>query len=327
MSAPYAPIWPYGVQLRTFGGEISWLEERRHYVTASDAAVICGQSSYRSLFTLFQIKLGLEAEEIDPELAYWGHIHEAAIARRYKRDTGRQVFNPGRYTLVVNAEFPWMAATLDRTTIIDGQVVPLELKTRSAYSTKQWDAGEVPQDIYLQVQHQMVCCGAHKASLAVLIGGNKFRWTDIAYDQPVCNRLISACEDFMFHVKNQDPPDVDGHESTTRTLARLHPADNGESVQLPAEALDVDDEREEVQATIKEAERRLDELNNQLKQWLADNTFGVLPGVQYSWKTQTGKLRLICAPECERFLKSAGIPFEKNGGKDMRVLRRKETAI
>ncbi len=82
-------------------------------------------------------------------------------------------------------------------------------------------------------------------------------------------------------------PDVDGSEATRHALAALYPEDDGNAVQMSADAVDWDRDRVRLSAEIKEREAQLKEIDNKLRAEIREASHAILPnGVTYSHKLQ-----------------------------------------
>lgn len=311
--------------------EQEWLDQRLARVTASEAAVICGESRWSSPYALWGEKhLGIRAEPTQDQLErwQWGHALEPLIAARYEQETGRPVYDPGDYALMVHSDYPYMSSTLDRLTrsTISGDefrvgVGPLEMKSRRDDS--EW-LETVPMDVQIQTQHQMACTGTKWASVAVLLHGQHWTYADLPRDQAFIDELAEACDDFMGLVKKGTPPETDGSPHTRRTLALLHPNDNGESVLLHPEHIVTDARRDEVVAEIKALQQERETLDNKLRAAIGVYSFGVLSNASYSLKTQRTRMPYLqVGTEAEDLLTSHGIEFWHRGGGTHRVLRKK----
>ena len=75
----------------------------------------------------------------------------------------------------------------------------------------------------IQIQHYMAVTGCQGAYIAVLIGGNAFRWRFVERDEELIAMLISLEEDFWRHVQKGTPPALDGSNASARFLAERFP--------------------------------------------------------------------------------------------------------
>jgi putative phage-type endonuclease len=271
-----------------------WLTARRHGLGSSDAAALLGVSAgvnaWASPLTLFAEKLDLidEAERKTAiELLEWGLALEAPIASRYARETGRELIDPGRFTLVRSPEHPFMHATIDRQ-LVDPDRGPgvLEIKTAGWIKREDW-LEEPPLAYQVQVQHQLAVTGFQWGSLAVLIGGQIFRWCDVERNDRFIDALIAREAEFWRRVEAREPPMPDDTAVCLELLRRLFPSHiAGKVVELPVEADTWDQERLQAKADMDAAEARKRLAESQLIAALGDAEIGILPcGVRYSYKS------------------------------------------
>lgn len=179
-----------------------WLEARRGYVMASDAAAVLGLSPYRTALDVWHAKRGGH-DDIDPMLAWVGHRMEPVIAdwlRRFHKPLGpiRRGF------MAVSDEWPWLGATVDRV-LLDG--TPVELKTANRHGMKRWldDAGTVtvPLDYQVQVQAQLAVTGKPRAHVAVALAGSDFELLPVDRDDAfIQEHLIPRTREFHDMVRD-----------------------------------------------------------------------------------------------------------------------------
>lgn len=191
-----------------------WLEYRRRGIGGSDAAVVCGISRYKSPFELWLDKTGQLPEQEAGEPAYWGTLLEPVVRNEFQKRSGIEVTTPKQ--LLQSEEYPFMLANLDG--ICEhpelGTCV-FEAKTASAYKASEWE-NAIPDEYMLQIQHYMAVTGYKGAYIAVLIGGNSFKWKFIERDEELITMLIKLESDFWAYVQNNTPPPIDGSEATAK---------------------------------------------------------------------------------------------------------------
>lgn len=275
-----------------------WLDARRRGLGASDAAVVLGLSKWKSPFNLYAEKVGLLApspEEL--EWMEWGRRLEPVIAQKYEDDTGRQTRDLGDYALTTGDE-PWLIATLDREVLADhtpnkplAPLVPgvLELKNAIEYKRDEW-AEEPPLEYQVQLQHQLAVTGYSWGSLAVLIGGRAFLWTDMDRNDRFIAKLLEHEAAFWQRVVREQPPEPDASKATADALAALFPKEGiAELVRLGGEdALELDNARMAAKLESEKLKTVLDECDNKLKALIGANVGCVMPnGAIYTWKHQS----------------------------------------
>ncbi len=273
----------------------AWLEARRSGIGASDAAIILGVSKWKSPLQLFAEKTGLaDVTEDEKDWLRWGHRLEPVIADAYEEETGRTTYDPGDFEIQKSADAPWMIATLDRLVTgwsTDRHVPPveapgvLELKTTSAWRREDWK-DEPPLAYQIQLQHQLAVTGHLWGSIAVLIGGQTFQWTDIRRNDLFIEQMMAAEERFWKRVQRREPPEPDSSVSTTKILHALYPKEENDAIDLPIEAVEWDKDRALAAEIIKTQEEIKRECENRLKAVIGNHAVGILPsGSRYTWKT------------------------------------------
>ena len=116
----------------------------------------------------------------------------------------------------------------------EGKKCIFEAKTASAYKADQWKDDEIPEGYMLQIQHYMAVTGYERAYIAVLIGGNTFKYTVVDKDDELISMIIQIEKQFWDCVVNDIPPEVDGSESCTNMLNSLYSiSKKGNSIILP----------------------------------------------------------------------------------------------
>ena len=269
---------------------LSWLAERQHGLGASDAPVIMGLSKYLTPFALYAEKLGLGAAVSENEAMEWGLLLEEPIAQKFQQETGRVVTLPIPWAIQVCEEprAPWARATVDRWQQREPtQRAPLEIKTAAWSLGLEW-TDEPPLAYQVQVQHQMLVTGASYASIAALIGGQRFLWCDVPRDDAFIDTLVQAEGAFWQRCLDHNPPPVDDSERTRAALKALYAKDSGEVISLGVEGIEIDNRLEAAKAAVAaaEAEKRLAE--NELLARIGHGTMAVLPNdVVYTYRETT----------------------------------------
>lgn len=289
--------------IETYSSRDEWLRARRMGIGASDAAAIVGVSPFASPLDIYADKIGVGPDRPDEtEAMYWGHALEVPIRQRYIEVTGRDVETPPPWQITrsLNHE-SWLFATLDGTiTQADRRPTPapLELKTVGADPRKvvaTWMAEGPSLPYVVQVQHQMMVTGASWASLAALVGGNRFIWMDVERDEKFILALHGALERFWRRVVDQDPPPPQRRDRAT--LERLFPRSLPSlTVSLPSEMVELDTQREKALEEIKYYEGVKLEVENKFRAAIGDAESGQLAnGAIYTWKHQERKEHVVPA--------------------------------
>ena len=289
-----------------------WLAARATGIGGSEASAVMGVGR-KSRYTLWAEKTGIvQPDDVDSEAAHWGKLLECVILGEFAKRSGREVRYWPQTLSVTHRELPWMRCTPDGLQWCEKRGAGVvQVKTCSQRMGSEYGPGigwgddetdadpnewreYVPLNHQIQLQHEMAVCGADWGSLVVLIGGQQMKWWDVERDAGFCVTLKSIEKSFMGLIERREPPEIDGSESTTATVKKMHPRDNGDEVALPVEMFDVALELELVKAERKAAEDREAGLANQLRAAIGDATFGrLVDGTRYSLKTRTTEDRMV----------------------------------
>ena len=280
--------------LLTYASREDWLAHRGEGIGASEAAAVLGISPWLSPFALWGEKVGTMEPLPQSEAMTWGLRLEPLVADHYAAETGRRVEALPPYSVHVSDTHPVMRASLDRIVHAEGRPGPgvLELKTSGGRRSDWDDPDTIPLHYVVQVQHQLAVTGWTWGSLAVLIGGQTFRWLDIERNDEFITLLTAKVEAFWDLVQRQEPPPVDGSPSTLKAIAALYPRERADldPVALPPEADQWDAQRQAALEAIKAAEAQKAEAEAHLKALIGEAPAGLLPGgIRYTWATQERK--------------------------------------
>ena len=262
-----------------------WMKLRQRGIGGSDAAAACGLSRWKSRLMLYLEKTGTEAEDIDNEAMYWGRMMEPILRKEFAGRTGFTVQEvPFMFAC---REYPWMLANIDGlVTEPDGSKALLEIKTASGFKTKEWENG-LPQEYFIQIQHYLCVTGLPKAYVAVLLGGNQFRWEPVARDEETIRILTALEAEFWTYVERGVQPPVD--EQSADALAVLYPkSDSKNGGILPAESDNIVKAYLEVKQALEELKKAQDGYENQLKSLMKSSASAVTPnGYIVKWQSTT----------------------------------------
>lgn len=284
-----------------------WLVMRKQGIGGSDAAAICGLSRWRSPMDIWLEKTGQIEPEKAGEAAYWGQIMEPIIREEFTIRTGMKVITVN--SMLQHKRFPFMLANLDGI-VHDphrGQGI-FEAKTAGLYASSDWAHG-LPDEYAIQVQHYLAVTGLSFACVAVLIGGNQFKWLYLERDDAVIDLIIQLESRFWRQVQTNTPPPIDGSRATTELLNRLYPYGKKQEIELPAEALGLIEAYELAREQEEKAAMLKDTAINQLKNMLGKNECGVVQSRRVTWqevKTERFDSKLLRAEEPDiyaRYLK------------------------
>lgn len=262
----------------------TWLEWRRRGIGGSDAAAIAGLSRYKSPVQVWLEKTGQVEPPEAGEAAYWGQMLEEVIAREFTARTGKKLKR--KLAILQHPEYPFMLANIDR--LVVGEQAGFEAKATSEYHKQEWEDDRVPDEYILQCQHYMAVTGFPRWYIAVLIGGNKFRWTVIERDEEVIEYLVKIESEFWKLVENRTPPEMDGSEASSESLRLLYPqAQEGKELILPSEAEKIIAEYEEAKEQEAFWAEKKVEAENKLKALMGDAELGRIGTRRVIWKNVT----------------------------------------
>ena len=146
----------------------------------------------------------------------------------------------------------------------------------------------MPDEYQLQIQHYMAVTGYKAAYIAVLIGGNSFRWKFIERDEELIHMLIELETDFWDYVRLRTPPPLDGSNAAAKFLAERFPISNPKSKNLlPDSAVDLIAKYDAACEQLKAATEKKKYAENLLKEMMGDNEIGTVWNRIVTWKCVT----------------------------------------
>ena len=260
-----------------------WLDWRKKGIGGSDVSVVCGINQYQSPVELWMEKTNQLPHQEAGEAAYWGTQLEALVRSEFTKRTGLEVMPVKQ--LLQSEEHPFMLANLDGVCEhpIYGSCI-FEAKTASAYKAENWN-DRIPDEYMLQIQHYMAVTGYQGTYIAVLIGGNTFKWKFVERDEELIAMLIRLEGDFWNHVQTMTPPPLDGSEASAKFLSERFPDSVPSSrIDLPKDANALIVQYDNACEELKRLTERKQEAENQLKQMLGENETGVAGDRIITWK-------------------------------------------
>jgi len=198
-----------------------WLAAREHGIGASQAAAAIGLSDWQSPIGLWAEKLGLVPPATETLPMRIGAELEPLIATLYTEATGIKVRRANN--LRQHPTHTFMLASLDRRA---GRK-PIELKW-SVRATGYGEPGtdEVPDDVLVQVLHQLAVLDEPEGEVALLrAGAREVAIYPIRRDAEAEAEIVEREAEFWAHVESRTEPPVDGSEATRRTLNALFKRD------------------------------------------------------------------------------------------------------
>jgi len=266
--------------------KLEWLKERQRGIGGSDVGAILGVNKWKTPFEVYLEKTEeiTEVKETS-EAAYWGTELEELVAKEFSKRTGKKVRRDSRH--LVHPKYPFMVANIDRRVV--GENAILECKTANQFLAKEWKDDEIPASYILQCQHYMSVTGAEKCYIACLIGGQRFIYKEIPRDNELIEMIIAAEKEFWEeHVMKRIPPALDGSSAAEKYLNERYsnPTPYSE-INLKSEYKDMINEYLQLKENMKALETRLKEIENNIKNELADNEKGYVGNYEVNWMPVT----------------------------------------
>ena len=216
---------------------------------------------------------GWRRQQVEPEdisqkdPVYWGTVLEPLVAKRFSEVTGKKVERCGT---LQNNEAPWMLANIDR--LVLGEGAGLEIKTTNAFRSAEWDGDQLPDSYYWQCQHYMMTTGLPLWYIAVLIGGQDFRWKAIPRNEEDIKELFLREEEFWnVNVLQHVMPGIDGSDCTREALKEQYPGGDMEELELTKDVDLLLMERQDVMEHLGQYKAYLQMYDNKLKALLGNH--------------------------------------------------------
>lgn len=254
---------------------------RKEYIGSSDIASVMGLSRWRTPLQLWALKTGrVEPDDLsEVEHIQLGTELEEFVAQKFSKESGLKVRRaPQHY---VHPDHFHFRAQIDR--LITGTDEILECKTASAWKAKEWEGEDIPQEYILQVMWQLGVSGKSTGWIAVLIGGQAFKFKKIEFDQELFDRMLSEAVKFWEMVENETPPMAMGDDNYF--ILELYP-ESDERIEQVEELNDKIALRQQLKNTIDETMEHKDEIEAQIKQVIGDNLGIKTSEYLVTWKRQ-----------------------------------------
>lgn len=189
----------------------AWLEARKGGIGSSEVGTILGLNPFESPYQLWRRKRGMDAPKEETFAMRAGHYLEEAVSLFYRDETGREVIKSSAGDwLIVDTARPWMRVSPDRTFWLPG--LPHSPRNKGILECKTTQrevcADDVPQHWYCQLQYQLGVAGMERGSLAWLVRGREFGWTDVELDAEFFSYLTGQVEEFWRKnvIGGEEPP-------------------------------------------------------------------------------------------------------------------------
>ena len=204
-----------------------WLEERKTYLGGTDISAVIGVNPYRTALDVYLDKTSSDTVlQQDNEAMYWGRTLEDIVLNEYSKRTGVNIIPPMGTHYDIKHRF--LACNIDGW--VENGII-LECKTAGARTADQWGeegTDEIPESYLCQVAWYCAITGAHRADIAVLMGGQDFRIYTYHANQNFQDKLIQAGVDFwQSHVLKLCPPPA----TNTQDLVKLYRKTNEQHIE------------------------------------------------------------------------------------------------
>lgn len=305
-----------------------WLNTRRDYLGGSDMAEITGASSFTTPFAIWQDKTSTEDPVEEQKDIFWfGQEVEPLLAARFTADTGIATRNVGTY---VSKEHPWAMANPDRLTA-DGGV--LEIKTTGIYTdkAKDWKAGEVPDNAYVQTQFYLGVTGRSHAWFIALVDRTPHIIGPVERDEKLIAEIMATGAEFWAYVESNTPPPVDLSTVTADELNVRYPhiLDPESCAEAPLPELVTDDLQR--LTAVKDTEKSIKDertaIETRLKAVIGDHEYLTVNGRPVArWQSVAGRRSFDKTAVLEKILAERGIEPTKQALKDVETEYTKQSA-
>lgn len=262
--------------------------DRENFIGGSDAGTILGINPWKSAYTLWAEKTGkIEQPDLsDNEAVWWGNYDEEGVAKRFTEKTGKKV----KRSLMSYGieEYPYLRGHIDR--LLIGEKAGLECKTTSSFNKTDFDNGQIPPAHYAQCQFYMLVTGFKHWYYAVKRDNREFFIQDVDRNEEFIESMLNRMTEFWECVQSENPPAVDGSESTADTLARLYGSETVNNGQFTtdlgndvAEALSEAEKRKEMIKALKAEETKYE---NIAREAMGEFQTAYAGDYRASWKVQ-----------------------------------------
>lgn len=292
-------------------------EERMSYIGGSDIAAVLSQSRWKTPYKLWAEKTGkIKTPDLsNVEAVEMGNRLEQFVADIFSEKTGKQVRRaPKMYR---HPEYPFLVANIDR--LIVGGDELLECKTASAYKLEEWE-NKIPREYVLQVIWYLGITGRKRGWIACLIGGQKFDYKPIDFDQELFDLMIEKALKFWDMVQNDVPPAIMPEDDDT--LAELYPTNTEDFIEFQ-EMNDRIAYLQEIKMHIDEMTKEKREIETELKSLIKDKAGVLTDRYKVTWKAQVSQ-RIDSKLLKEEMPEIAEKYMKESASRVMRIAKRKE---
>lgn len=268
------------------------ITNRHLYIGGSDIASIMGLSRWKTPLRLWCEKTqklpapdlsNVEAVEMGTEL-------EQFVADMFTKRTGKTARRSPK--VYQHKDYPYMVAHIDR--LITGTDELLECKTCSIFKKEEWENDDIPQEYILQVMWYLGITGRKIGHIAVLIGGQCFKYKQIEFDKELFDQMVECAKEFWQHVQSDTPVSLIAEDD--ETLKELYGSHTDVMIELmptDAASLQAIENFETAVAHLQELKMHKSNLDDEIKEEetkikniMKDNLGIKTPKYVVTWKAQ-----------------------------------------
>ena len=273
---------------RSLSNKEAWLQDRKHYITGTDAGKLIGVSPWGAKMSVWLDKTGQAPEVKESEAMKWGKRNEETILKAYAEEMDCKLEHVDGYTLVKSEKFPRLAASLDGWNHTLG--IPVDAKN-IRWKDEKWGEAfteDFPAYYKAQLQVQMMVTGAKSAHLAVLFCGQEFVIYQMSYDEDLASKILEETEAFWPYVESGKKPEADGSEESKGFItAKYKEGKENKEKEATDEIKDAIEKLIQAKKAKAEAEAEETKYANIVKDFLGEAT--IIPGF-CTWKNNKNSI-------------------------------------
>lgn len=154
------------IKYTAYYDEKGFLETRHYGIGGSDAAAVMGLSPYATKVSLWEEKSNPpKLKQLNNDVLQFGNDAEPVLIKLFELQNKLKVEDTKGICLI-HEKYDFIRVNLDGFIIEENAV--LEIKTVNR-DFKSWYNGDIPQNYYIQLLHEMLVTGADKAYLYALL--------------------------------------------------------------------------------------------------------------------------------------------------------------
>lgn len=187
-----------------------WLEMRKSKIGASDAPVIMGVSPWKSVYSLWEEKVGFRVNPPGTYAMQRGLDLEEKARKCFESKTNLIVFP----RVMFHSDYNWMMASMDGLDIEEKNAVEIKCPGKEDHLVAV--NGMIPDKYYPQLQHQMEVCNLDKM-FYFSFDGDDGVIVECQRDDKYIKKLLKEERDFYDHMVDFVPPKMSEKDFDVRT--------------------------------------------------------------------------------------------------------------